>query len=455
MPWLKFLLMSCCALGLFSSVSAQPTEADRLAKSALFDYVAAPDPSYTWKERGRTTALGVKLVELTLTSQRWHGTAWKHRLLILLPEKVDASKQALLLISGGSWRGEDAGIGSKDFKLPPAAMMIATVVRQLSCPVAILSQVPFQPMFEGRHEDALIAYTFDEFLRSDDDTWPLLLPMVKSAVRAMDTVQSFLREQEHVEIDNFTVTGASKRGWTTWLTAAVDKRVTAAAPMVIDMLNLNEQMKHQIDVWGKPSEQIRDYTDLKIFERIDTLRGRQLQSIVDPHAYLDRLLQPKLIFLGSNDPYWPVDASNLYWDDIKGQKYLTIVPNGGHDLGGDFGRILGGLVAIHQQAAGGKKMPQMNWTFEVAGESHQLSITTDEPAKNGMIWIASSQTPDFRDAMWKQSPMRETAKGFEVQIPKGEQKYVGVFGELVFDRFPSLHLSTNIRIFPEEKQTAE
>lgn len=35
------------------------------------------------------------------------------------------------------------------------------------------------------------------------------------------------------------VAGGSKRGWTTWTTAAVDKRVFGAIPIVMDMLDLN------------------------------------------------------------------------------------------------------------------------------------------------------------------------------------------------------------------------
>jgi PhoPQ-activated pathogenicity-related protein len=40
-------------------------------------------------------------------------------------------------------------------------------------------------------------------------------------------------------IKKWMIAGGSKRGWTTWTTAAVDKRVFAAVPIVMDMLDLN------------------------------------------------------------------------------------------------------------------------------------------------------------------------------------------------------------------------
>ena len=43
------------------------------------------------------------------------------------------------------------------------------------------------------------------------------------------------------------VTGGSRRGWTTWLTAVADPQVAGIAPILIDMQNLREQLKHQLD----------------------------------------------------------------------------------------------------------------------------------------------------------------------------------------------------------------
>src|SRR5439155_21063395 len=135
-------------------------------------------------------------------------------------------------------------------------------------------------------DDALIARTFVKYLDTKDETWPLLFPMVKSVTRAMDALQEFAKSEWKAEVKDFVVTGASKRGWTSWLTAASgDKRVKAIAPLVIDTLNMPVQMENQVKAFGKPSEMIHDYVERKLVPVPQTSVAQNLWKMIDPWVY--------------------------------------------------------------------------------------------------------------------------------------------------------------------------
>lgn len=345
--WAVFSIVALPLPRLRAEEAKAPAAAAPRANGVLADYVQRPDPSFRWTKRREGEVGSAKFVELALTSQTWRDIVWKHQLFLIKPAEVSA-KHALLLIDGGSWKAQNDAAPGKDDKLPDSARLLAAAAAQLKAPVVVVRQVPFQPIFGGMVEDEAISYTFEQYFKTNDPTWPLLLPMVKSAVMAMNCAQAFAEQEWQLKIEKFTVTGASKRGWTTWLTGSVDPRVTAIAPMVIDMLNLVPQMKHQVDSFGKFSEQIEDYTRRGLPLVMASPRGQQLLSIVDPYAYRGLLTQPKLILLGTNDRYWPLDALNLYWTGLEGEKRVLYVPNNGHGLN-DFERVLGSIMALHRR----------------------------------------------------------------------------------------------------------
>ena len=421
----------------------EPTAAQDHPATALADYLAKADASYRWKKIREGSISGVSYAELILTSQTWQNIVWNHRLFILKPQELVDDKNALLIVSGGSWKDEFA---DESFAKTPdkRAVLFAKLAQQMNAPVAVLLQVPQQPIFDGKVEDQIISYTFEKYLETGDAEWPLLLPMVKSAMRGMDAVQEFCQEEWSLPIDSFTVTGASKRGWTTWLTGAMDPRVHGIAPMVIDLLNMQAQMEHQLETWGKFSENIRDYTERRIQERMRTPRGNALTKIVDPLSYRQSLTLPKLIILGTNDRFWTLDALNLYWNKLQGSKYVLYVPNNRHGLK-DLPRVMGSISALHEHVRGGEKLPQLTWDFDAS--SGKLSISSDVPPSKCQIWSAVTDNHDFRDSEWTATAANKDGDGyaFDVEVPSSGSQ--AVFGEVIYERegFP-LHLSTNVYI---------
>jgi PhoPQ-activated pathogenicity-related protein len=206
------------ACGLFALLGPAGARAD------LMEYVKKPEPHFAWKLKQKIDSpLGV-VYDIEMTSQTWEGIDWTHQLEVYQPKDVAPNSAMLLFNTGG--------------KASPESMLLGlSLAKQIGAPVAILFGIPNQPLLEGKKEDALIAETFVRYLDTKDADWPLLFPMVKSVMKAMDVLQDFSKDEWKTPVKRFIVTGASKRGWTTWLTAAADPRVQAIAPMVIDTLN--------------------------------------------------------------------------------------------------------------------------------------------------------------------------------------------------------------------------
>jgi PhoPQ-activated pathogenicity-related protein len=417
-------------------------------RADLKSYVERPEGAYRWKLTEKINHPLGTVYDLHLVSQTWQEITWEHQLQVYQPKDVAPTPTILLWNQGGS-----ANPGTIAYGMELAS--------RIKAPVAFLYGIPNQPLFGGKKEDALIAETFMRYLQTKDESWPLLLPMVKSLVKAMDALQAFSKEEWKQPLDSFIVSGGSKRGWTTWLTAAADPRVKAIAPLVIDTLNMRAQMPHQVKSFGTYSEQIADYTRLGLTSLKETPDVKRLFDIVDPYSYRDKLTLPKLLINGNNDPYWTVDALNLYWDDLKGDKWVMYVPNAGHNLQQkdkdghvDRSRVVNALSTFARQQIAGKSLPQLQWKHDDVDGKMRLTVQAKPAPVSARLWSAQAPTLDFRKAEWVEQPavLKDGTVTGEVAPPaKG---CLAFYGDLEYELDGlKYHLSTQIRVAgkPEEK----
>jgi PhoPQ-activated pathogenicity-related protein len=400
-------------------------------QNALTRYVAAADVSFEWK----VSESDKRKTVIDLTSQTWRNIVWKQQVTVIRPAQLTHPDLALLFITGS---------GSSERYLK----MLQGLADQAGAVVSVINNVPNQPLF-GRKEDALIAHTFAQYIESGEDSWPLLFPMVKSVVRGMDTVAAFTKREGH-PVKNFLLTGASKRGWTTWLTGAIDRRVVAIAPMVFDILNSKVQTDWAREIWGEQSEQISDYTEKGLIREVESPGMKQIREWVDPYEYRRMYTMPKLLLLGLNDPYWVVDSARHYWRDLGEPKLMYQMPNAGHKLNEpETVRTLGAFFEI---TATGKTYPSMRWQVkELANKRHEVQLNVSTRPSALHFWEAKSTGRDFRKAKWRRHDLESGAELTAQLIrEEPEQGYEAVVLEATFGS-PSgkeFRLSTEPFVFP-------
>jgi PhoPQ-activated pathogenicity-related protein len=411
-------------------------------------YIAKPEPSFSWTETSRTTQPGCEIRVFKLISQEWQGIKWEHDLVIFHPVDTPFAGKVFLLNSGGKARERDFTFG-------------ATLAGQIKAPCALLMGIPNQPLFDGKKEDALIAETFVRYLETKDASWPLLFPMAKSLVKAMDAIQDILRKEWKEEATGFIVSGASKRGWTTWLTAAADPRVCAIAPMVIDTLNMRAQLPHQLKMFGKLSDSIRDYTERGLVPMKDTEEENRLWTWVDPFTYKAKFTVPKLIVLGTNDSYWSTDALNLYWDELPAQKWISYTANAGHNLVAAGGikaplRALNNIAAFTRHQITGKAIPGVTWKHDDTADGKlRLTVTASPAPQKVQLWQANHPGTDFRTATWESREVPVNGTGAEIILDKPAAGCTAFFADAGYeiDAIPYT-LCTQMRIVQAPAQPA-
>ena len=522
------------------------------ATTALDDYINNGDTSYQYWIRDHVAQqveviegvrVGVEVFIVDLISQTWRSEAeytvqggtnsnrWQHYLTIIAPAQQQ-SQMGMLFISGGSNRiWNEAGTyapAAEDVLVDPETsgdrgdlQVLGQIAGASKSTIAYLEQVPNERIefadeagLRTRTEDDIIAYTYDEFIkafdRGDDpatyEDWPLLLPMVKSAIRAMDTVQDMYRlptlydeaggvidEGDHElpqPVKEFFVAGGSKRGWTTWLTAAGDpgppvglvelgtyqsgNRVKAIAPLVIDVLNMDQQMAHHFAAYGYWAPAIYSYAQERVFDRLDDdPAGAALLQVVDPFEYRCRLDMPKFIMNSSGDQFFLCDSSQWYFDRLAGEKYVNYLPNTDHGL--DFNEDINienneavlSLLAFYVSLLDGTPRPSIDWTFE---EDGSIVVETNAPPSSILGWQAVNEDGrDFRldtiGAVWTDfAPIREPQGKYRARIDLPEAGYAAFFVQVEFPgpaqlQFPPyieipFVFTTPVRVLPETEAGA-
>jgi PhoPQ-activated pathogenicity-related protein len=384
------------------------------AATPLDDYMNNGDKSFSYKDTGVTLGgNGWTAYIYNMTSQTWMTEAessqpvWWHHVAIVIPHAVDASKQAAFMyITGGDNKhpmdfpkADDEGL-----------MIVAGMSVKARTAGAVLWQVPNQPIkfpcdpyHKSRSEDAAIALTWWKFMQNTSNPdFILELPMTKAGVRGLDLVEQVVPKYTGTPVTKFIVAGASKRGWTTWLVGAVDKRVTAIVPIVLDALHVVDFFHRQWKMYGAWTFALTDYYAMNITRDVDSPAFATMMKIIDPYYYLPRLTMPKLVLNAVGDEFQMPDDQRHWGHDAVGETNFVMVKNAEHSMATGIGIIMQAAGAFSQAlTTGNYARPAYTWSHnETNGD---IIVTTTTAPKQVTIQYADSAegvSKGRRDFRW-------------------------------------------------------
>lgn len=411
------------------------------AANALDDYVAKPEPAFAWKVVGPIQGPGYHGAVLEMTSQSWTTETmlpgqdlWKHWVTVIVPDEVRHDK-AFLYITGGD-KGDPAPTKAVD-RFAKMAVETKSVVVQLD-------DVPNQPLRfsdepQDHVEDQIIAYLQARYPQNKDPNQLLRLPMVKSGTQAMTAVQQYLASDAggRLKVDGFVVAGGSKRGWTTWLVGAVDKRVVGIVPIVISVLNVEQTAIHHWRAMGYFSPALEDYVHYRLIPDMIGKPGLAgVNRIEDPLNYQDRQTMkiPKFVINAVGDEYFPPDNTRYGYSKVADPKRLRMLPNSKHSTAGTD--IMESITAFYDAVLTGRQIPDYRWGVRKDGA---IVVRTKVKPLEVNLWQGTNpKARDFRvDTLgpkaFTSTRLTQQKDGSWVgNVPKPASGYTAYFVELVY-----------------------
>jgi PhoPQ-activated pathogenicity-related protein len=439
------------------SWSCKPAATEPAVKesSPLFDYVLATDPDFKYEIVHTSKKDTYTYYVMRMTSQQWltknevNETEWWHWVSMVVP---NGSKYT----TGMMWIGG----GSKDDALPtePDGLTLK-VAKATQSVVAQVHNIPFQPLafkddsLNNRYEDAIIAYGWRKFMeggaKDEDAIWLSRLPMTNAVVAAMDVVQEVIKKNNHGEIKSFVVAGASKRGWTTWVTGALDKRVVAIVPIVIDLLNVVPSFQHHWRNYGFWAPAVGDYVSEGIMEWQGSKEYARLLEIVEPYSYKEKYTMPKLLINAAGDEFFLPDSWKFYWNDLPGEKHLQYVPNSGHDV--SKSDALQNLTAFYASVLDNTPRPDYTWTLQE--DVFKIKTGTVKPVSIKLWQAHNAEKRDFRidvfGAKWTATNVAINSTGtYEITLTAPEKGWKGYFVEITYPGKIPFKVTTGVEVLP-------
>mmetsp|Transcript_101649 Transcript_101649/g.282926 ORF Transcript_101649/g.282926 Transcript_101649/m.282926 type:complete len:531 (+) Transcript_101649:48-1640(+) len=443
----------------------------------VLQYIALPDNWYSWydtkfrltgtikSDTGNASVPWTGYI-LNMTSQRWQTRkrvdfpVWWHTLVVIVPQNLQIKDWATIELNFGIHKrdGEliridnrhvhepvqdamqssvEINSGNLERHLPElkqAVQQAAFLAARTRAASASLLNLPNaeetfadDPVSTRRAGDYLKAFTYADFLDHPDEPERIMdLPTAKAVVRAMDTVAAFTATLPAMSpVTRFGVTGYSKLGTATWITAAADERVKAIVPVAIYLTfatlpTLMPPPENALSSAAAGLERQAAYVApesaespyLPVALSMATSEFHRLLTIIDPLYFSSRLGLPKLVIMAANDAVvgqFEFQVTELL-PQLRGRSAYNLVPNCEHDA--SLMRSLPSIAAFFRGFLLGLNPPAIE--FQLLNKERAL----------GVRQARDFAKPPVAVRLWSGSPVKRFTGSALAESPPGSRSWV-------------------------------
>jgi PhoPQ-activated pathogenicity-related protein len=355
-----------------------------------------------------------------------NGALWTHQVVVTVPKVLKIKDRAVIYNTGAC---------NENPSLPKSTDEELAAIDDLGSKVGIITVLLYQnpnchlvfpsdPSGKKREEDAVIAWGWYQFIKTGDPEWLPHIAMAKAVMQGMRAVQQYTAEQHIADIDGWIVSGASKRGWTTWLVGCVKcpscPTVVGIAPVVPIVPDLRAGLHHMYRSYGGWSFAFQDYLDVNLTQYLDDPSFANMMKIVDPIYYADRLERlPKIVSVSSDDEFMMMEWTRLWWSKMPGETHLMIANNAEHSMASGIFELIANLANFVSSVSLHGTRPSFTWDIDL--ENGVISVTIPSNVKHGKVVLRHATTlhADRRDFRWVAAPVNGKCKLPEIGPVKG------------------------------------
>lgn len=478
MPLIRYLAMSSKTLALtFLTVGSMLAQASLAVPTpnksitdfseVLTDYKNAQALlPLDYRATGVESLPDVEKRTFELRSQTWGPLAlvepgeWNHEVAMYIPDNA-LPGEALMVANNGINHPKPGNEAQPATDFTEA--MALSIAKRTRTIVITLNNVPNQYLTYNddgvaRREDDSVAHSWKLFLKNPEQrpTLSLHVPMMQSMIRTMDLAQ---RELKPWQVERFIATGTSKRGWTSWLAALTDERITAIAPFVIDILGMDKVLEHTWHTYGRSWPlAFGAYQREGITRQIKTANFDKLMQVEDPLRYLEsayahRLAIPKYIVNASGDDFFVPDNARFFFNHLPGEKALRVAPNSSHYGIRDY--VEDALVPFINRLRQGRPMPTVSMQSDTDRTQQRFAVTFSEAPTKVVQWTAINPLArDFRYACgirYQPETLSNAAGRITISLKNPAQGWMASFVEATFS--DGMVVTTPVHILPQRYPT--